>query len=100
LAQTMSQNWPDSGSDESPRQSERVVSRRGEDTVILLDPESGEYFTLDDVGGRIWELCDGSRTVEEIAETIASEYDAPAERVRADVIELLGELRESRLVGE
>jgi coenzyme PQQ biosynthesis protein PqqD len=82
----------------APRRGERIVARRGEDAVILLDPDSGNYYTLDDVGGRIWELCDGSRTVDEIADLLAAEYDAPAERIRADVIELLSELRDGRLV--
>ena len=82
----------------APRRVERIVARRGDDAVILLDPDSGNYYTLDDVGGRIWELCDGSRSIEEIADVLAAEYDAPAEQIRADVIELLGELREGRLV--
>ena len=66
--------------------------------MILLDPASGEYFTLDDVGGRIWELCDGFRSVDEIASVLADEYDAPVDRIRADALELLTELRESQLV--
>lgn len=84
--------------DTPPQRNERVVSRRAEETVILLDPASGEYFTLDDVGGRIWELCDGSRTVDQIAAVLADEYDAPVDRIRADALELLTELRESQLV--
>lgn len=66
--------------------------------MILLDPASGEYFTLDDVGGRIWELCDGTKSVDDIAAVLASEYDAPVEEIRADALELLNELRESKLV--
>lgn len=82
----------------APRQGERIIARRGGDEVILLDPDSGNYYTLDDIGGRVWELCDGSRSPDEIAQVLAVEYDAPVEQIRADVVELLGELRESRLV--
>jgi coenzyme PQQ biosynthesis protein PqqD len=83
-----------------PRRSDRIVSRRGDDVVILLDPVSGEYFTLDDVGGRIWELCDGSTSIDQIVAAIAEEYDASAEQVRTDVDELLSELRGSKLLAD
>lgn len=82
----------------SPLRNGGVVSRRSEQTVILLDPRSGEYFSLDDVAGRVWELCDGSRTVGQIVDVIASEYDAPLEQIRADVLELLLELRTAELL--
>ena len=42
---------------------------------------SGEYFTLDEVGGRVWELCDGTRSIDEIATIVTEEYDAPLDRV-------------------
>ena len=82
----------------TPARNHDVVARPTAEALILLDPSSGEYFTLDGVGGRVWELCDGSRSVEEIATLLAEEYDAPVARIRADVLELLVELHESRLV--
>ena len=36
-------------------------------TLVLLNPRSGEYFTLEAVGPRVWQLCDGQRTLSEIA---------------------------------
>jgi hypothetical protein len=59
---------------------------------VILDPQGGEYFSLSDVGASIWELCDGSRTVEEIAASLAEIYDAPPEAIRSDVAELVDEL--------
>ncbi len=40
-----------------------------------LRPER-RYFKLrlDDVGSAVWELCDGKRTVREIAETLAARF--------------------------
>ena len=34
-------------------------------------------------------LCDGKRTVEDIVEALAKEYSAPADVIRADVLDLL-----------
>jgi Coenzyme PQQ synthesis protein D (PqqD) len=41
----------------------------------------------------VFELCDGKRTMEEIAETLAKEYAAPVGVIRADVLDLLQALR-------
>ena len=40
----------------------------------------------------MWELCDGSRTVNDVVTTLCSEYDAPRETLEADVMEILEEL--------
>ena len=37
----------------------------------------------------VLKLCDGKRTVEEIVEALAKDYSAPAEIIRADVLDLL-----------
>jgi pyrroloquinoline quinone biosynthesis protein D len=66
--------------------------------VIVLNPEDGEYFALDDVGGRIWELCDGSRSLEQIVGMLAVEYDAPPSVIEADAVVLLHELVREGLV--
>jgi coenzyme PQQ synthesis protein D (PqqD) len=71
---------------------DRVAFTRAGDSAVLLDPSGGEYFSLSEVGARIWELCDGSATVDEIVERIADEYDAPLDTIRADTTRLLDEL--------
>lgn len=86
--------------DSRPRRADEILEQQAGGSHVLLNPESGEYFTLNEVGVRIWALADGSRTVEEIAATIVAEYDAPDEAIRTDVLALLGELEQERLVGE
>lgn len=84
---------------ERPRRADDVVWRRGEsDGVVVLNPNDGQYFSLDDVAGRIWDLCDGSRTVSEIAELLSAEYDAPAGEIGNDALVLLDELGREGLV--
>jgi coenzyme PQQ synthesis protein D (PqqD) len=81
-----------------PRRKDHVIARNGEHELMLLDVESGCYYTLNEVGGRIWELCDGSWTVAEIVATLSAEYEAPSETVRVDVLELLTDLERERLL--
>jgi len=80
------------------RQREGLLSQRAADTRILLDPKDGRYYALDEVSGRIWDLCDGTRTVSQVVATLCGEYDAPAETVKADVMEFLGDLANDGLI--
>ena len=84
----------------SPRRGGQVLCQRVAETVVLLDPVSGCYFTLDDVGTHIWELCDGSHDVGEIVASVCSVYAAAPEIVRTDVVELLAELAAEGLLGD
>ena len=84
-----------------PRRNAGVLSRRlkpNEPAIVLLDPKSGEYYTLDEVGSRIWELCDGSRSLADIAVVVGQEFDASAEVIQADVCALVRELADEALV--
>lgn len=84
--------------DSYPRRRDEVLTQRAAQTVVLLDADSGEYYALDDVGGRVWDLCDGTRTVADIVGTLCLEYDAPAGTIEADVVGMLGELARERLL--
>ena len=81
-----------------PSRREGILSSTRGDSRVLLVPDTGEYFTLAEVGARIPELADGSRTVEEIAGVLASEYDAPPETIEREAVEFLQELESASLV--
>lgn len=63
------------------------------DRPVLLYPEGAVF--LNDTGRAILELCDGRRTVAEIAATLGARYDAD---VAADVAEYLQELAGRELI--
>jgi pyrroloquinoline quinone biosynthesis protein D len=86
------------GPESRPSRREQVLAQSAGETMILLTPASGEYFTLNEVGARIWELADGSRSAREIAEVLVGEYEAPLEAIEADTLELLAELEERELL--
>ena len=66
---------------------------------MLLDVKSGRYYALDPVAGRIWQLCDGSHSVRQIAEVLGDEFDTSGQPIDDDVIGLVSELAgESLLV--
>jgi pyrroloquinoline quinone biosynthesis protein D len=54
---------------------------------VLLAPE--RILSPDQTAVAVLQLCDGKRTVEEIAASLAKEYSAPAEVIAGDVEDLL-----------
>lgn len=80
------------------RRADAVVSAVEGDRTVLLDPVAGEYYGLDEVGTRIWELLPAHPTAAELAERLFHEYDAPRERGAADAAALLGKLASLKLV--
>jgi len=82
------------------RRRDRVLVQRAAGKHILLDLDDGQYYALDEVSGRIWELCDGTNSVEAVVAALCQDYDAPAETVAADVAAFLGEMVEEKLLLE
>jgi pyrroloquinoline quinone biosynthesis protein D len=56
----------------------------------LLAPE--RILSPDQTAVSVLQLCDGKRTVEEIAAVLANEYSAPVDVIAKDVQELLQDL--------
>ncbi len=75
-----------------------VVSRVVDGEAVLLDLESGKYFGLNPVGSRVWELLQEETTVTALCERMGAEFEVESATLRADVVELIEQLRERRLV--
>jgi hypothetical protein len=76
----------------------QVISQRGADAIVLLSLSHGRYYTLEGVGARAWELCDGTRSRRDVGVEISREYDVPFERVDADLAELIDDLVSEELL--
>ena len=59
-------------------------------TVTLI--QSGMMHQLNLIGGMIWQLCDGSRSLDEIVAAMAGEFDVSRDELRADVEVFVKEL--------
>jgi hypothetical protein len=84
--------------DERLQRQDGVLAQEAHGQTVLLRLEDGGYYALDEVGARIWELCDGQLAVGEVVATLCTEFDAPEATVRADVLEFIGDLRRERLL--
>lgn len=67
--------------------------------LVLLNMASGEYFGLNAVGSRVWELIAEPVTVSDIRDHLLREYaDVDAERCTMDLLALLNDMHEASLI--
>ena len=69
----------------------------GESTV-LMDTGTGATVVLDQIGALVWSVLDGESPLDEIVTDLAEVYGVPADRVGADVLELVRTLGRSGLL--
>jgi len=83
-----------------PRHQEQIIVQKGAQEVLLFNMDDGSYYALNEVGNRIWELCDGTHGMAEMVCMLAKEYGTPAEIIETDILELLDDLRSKNLIVE
>ncbi len=75
----------------------QVIDRIVDGETLLIHLQSGEYFSLNPIGTRIWQLISDERTLDDIAHVLVQEYDVTLEQVQADVAALAADLIRERL---
>lgn len=55
------------------------------DEVMILDLDSEQYFALDEVGLRFWQLLDEVASFDAVIDRLGQEYDVDRERLAADM---------------
>lgn len=53
-----------------PRRSPRILWREVEGSVILFHEETGRAFALNEAAARVWKLCDGTRSLEDLSSAL------------------------------
>lgn len=84
--------------DQRAGRSDEVLAQEIGGETVLLDLASEQYFGLDPVGTRIWELLADTPPLRQVHETLCAEFEATPERIRDDLIALMQQLRDAGLV--
>jgi hypothetical protein len=77
-----------------PRTASRVFS--GE--AVVISPAENMVRMFNPVGSRIWELADGTRTLEQIVGALIAEYEIDAVHARRSVETFVAELTDKGLL--
>jgi hypothetical protein len=75
-----------------------VVTREVGGEMMLVDLESGTYFGLNDVGGRLWQLLDDGESLGRACEQLLEEFDVDSGQLHSDVGTLIDELLARKLL--
>jgi hypothetical protein len=69
-----------------------VISQEVSGETVLMDLESENYYGLDEVGTRIWQLIGQTNDLRVIYQTLLQEYEVKEERLQRDLDILLGQI--------
>jgi len=67
--------------------------------AVIIVPSEQMVNVLNPVGSRIWDLADGRKSIGQIAEMLAQEFDVSYETALKDAIEFTGDLAEKKMMG-
>jgi hypothetical protein len=80
------------------KRSEQVTHQVVAEEAILINLNTGTYFSLNKIGTEFWEMLDGQQTVQQHAETLAKKYSVEAAMVVSDLLELADKMAVDQLV--
>lgn len=89
---------PAPSSQSRPRRRADIVLQDVGGEAILIDPRTDEAHVLNGSAARLWQLCDGERTLDQLATEFGAIYELTAADVADDVREVLGELARLKLI--
>jgi hypothetical protein len=82
------------------RRAENVVGKLMDDEAVIINLSNGMYYSLDKVGGVVWEMIDRGHTLQDILAILADRYQVTTERARGDLERIVTELSRENLIAE
>ena len=78
---------------------DRFVETAIDDETVVMDMNSGEFFSLNHTAGAVWRLIDGTRNRDTIVAHLAADFGLEAETIAAEIDEEIGSFREAGFIG-
>jgi len=75
-----------------------VLSQEVSGETVLLDLNSENYFGLNEVGTRIWQLMQEDGDLQKVYDTMLDEYDVDKKQLGKDMEELVAKLVDAGLI--
>jgi hypothetical protein len=76
---------------------EGLLIQKVVDEVVILEPESGDYYTLNEIGALMLEGLQKGLSSSDIANKLSQQFTVEAEQVAKDLQQLLIELSQCGL---
>lgn len=75
-----------------------ILTSPVQDGMAMMDVQSGNYYGLDDIGIKVWDMLDGTRPLSSVCQELTSKYDVSPQDCWSDVSSLIAELAQNKLV--
>lgn len=83
----------------NPKRRADILVEGSADEAMLYQPDRDELHVLNPTAQLIWELCDGSHSVNDMVGAVRSRFAAPPEvNILVDVERTVAEFREKQLL--
>ena len=82
------------------RRNNTILWRELDGEAVLLDPNAGCSYNLNQVGTLIWKMLDGTHTTDEIVSAICEQYEVEFAQALQDLEYLLADMRANNLASE
>lgn len=66
--------------------------------AVILGLKSSQYYSLNDVGTRIWDLIQEPKTVRDVRDAILEEYDVEPKRCEKELLGILKKMASAGLI--
>lgn len=87
-----------SWSGQRPVHDPQVLWRDVAGEMLLLRMDTGQVSVLNGIGGQMWALMDGSRTLGEIVVALQESYDVAPEQLAVDVMAFVQDLLDREML--
>lgn len=77
---------------------DHVLAQELEGEAVLLNLQSERYYSLDDIGTRMWNTLTTAPSISAAHSALLEEYDVDAERLEQDLLDLVEKLVTDGLV--
>lgn len=75
-----------------------MISSDMDGETVMMSIENGEYYGLNPIGSRIWELIENETTVDAVINTLLVEYEVGMEQCKNETLEFLHKLLNNNLI--
>jgi coenzyme PQQ synthesis protein D (PqqD) len=77
---------------------DEMVAKVLDGEAVMINISSGVYYSMNTVGGFLWERIEAGLSLEEIVAALTQHYEVSGDRAAADVDEVAARLLEEKLV--
>jgi hypothetical protein len=80
------------------RRNPKLIANQMDGEIVMMSIDNGEYYGLDEIGSRIWELLETPVRISDLIASLTEEFEVEKDECYNDTLEFLGDLKEKQLL--